>query len=1293
MIKRFYSLPLPFFGSVAMALLCTVFFLLPFALRGARLGLDDMQNNVADWLPEYYTETQELNEFRKYFYGGDQFVVVSGPWCKEGDPRYTNLKRKIFEESLEYEQVLKETQNDEELRAHREGDKLGLLYTGNYHEDFGEEREKWLKGKDATWYYITRKGDLFRWKGQNNVVEGGKRASERMFNGKNKVRGTFIGSFGAPPDDEKGIENVFYADPQKLCCRPFKSGISGPDVFQQMAGAEVDGEGRPGSLRIKGLGENDSTNVDAKIEAQKKLTGALFGPTPAKTFTWTFGSLLQHVDEATQTQLRSSDDYQGHFERYISSVVDEKYDGDVENLCSAPSSDQLEIWYQLWFQLDIPPPPRQTCIVVTLNDPVIHELSRAIGRPMLGKVRGRLLELATGECGIKAENFRVGGPPADNVAIDEEGTATLLRLVSLSLIIGLSLAYLSFGSIRVAAMLFFVGGTAAISSLSYVWFAGQTMDAILMSMPSLVYVLGLSSAVHIVNYYRDACYEDGSDLAVEKAVQHSWFPCSLAAFTTALGLFSLTISSLVPIWKFGLFSGIATIATVVLLFTYLPSALYVWKPGYEKRTKEELEQESGLSAAVGRFWSRIGDWVIDHYTIVTVGSVGLLIFFAIGVTKIETSVQLLKLFDPSAKILHDYRWLEENVGELVPAEIGLGIDLDAQQEAFREKYEQLELAKYPEGTTLEEALENATFQQDPEYKMAHDLKYSMLERVELSRRVRQQLERYFGPEGMGIVGSGMSMDVFTPLYRYEEQVKSTKRKAFSSALYQKKQELLGHGYYAIAGVSNLDQLQRERDAKDPEKAGSEMWRVSIRLAALNNVDYGQFVNDLKSVVEPVLNAYRVRTTILQNLQNDLGVESLNNCSVLILGRNPDSNKDNVKELVEKGGSMSEVINQTYIFSNTLQDLLENRGIARRVRKGQKKFYDWRDPDKIRDDFPPAEKFAEFVSKFDCVVVIEDDPLFDMDLISANAKQFVDCREHVFSIDEATKLPVAGMMTAKEMKKDEDLADGIDITAMYTGIVPIIYKTQRSLLQSLIESIGLAFVMISVVMMLLLRDWKSRWGANNFLNIRGGMISMLPNVFPVVIVFGFMGHMNKWFDGQIDYFLVDIGSMMTASVAMGVAVDDTIHFLNWYRYALEKGLRRKEAIKMAYSRVATAMTQTTLIGGLGLSAFALSTFTPTQRFGILMLILLGTALIGDLILLPALLAGPFGKYFGKERPIEEVEAERKLQAEQSLQGELAIQLDEPSLRLIGEIGEQAKASIPEVILPPGKDLSKNLRRLE
>ena len=156
MAKPFFSRRLPVFGTYAMFILCMVFFLLPFALRGARLAINAMQNNVADWLPSDYPETQDLREFRKYFVG-DQFVVVSGPWCKEGESVYTNFKRKLFEESLEYTRVLQESNNEEELRAHQKGDELGLMFASNYHQDWGQQQEKWLLGRNGQWYWINRK--------------------------------------------------------------------------------------------------------------------------------------------------------------------------------------------------------------------------------------------------------------------------------------------------------------------------------------------------------------------------------------------------------------------------------------------------------------------------------------------------------------------------------------------------------------------------------------------------------------------------------------------------------------------------------------------------------------------------------------------------------------------------------------------------------------------------------------------------------------------------------------------------------------------------------------------------------------------------------------------------------------------------------------------------------------------------------------------------------------------------------------------------------------------------------
>ncbi len=1248
---QFFSKRVPLFNTVAMLILCTVFFLLPFALRGARMAVTGIKNNVADWLPSDYPETQDLEEFRKYFIG-EQFVAISGPWCFEGNPNFEDFKEKLREESLDYESQLRDSNRLEEIRAHRKGDELGLMFANDWHIGWGEHQEKWLQGRNGQWYFIKKNGQLFRWEGQNNVVDGFNRLVEKTVHGKNKAIGKFVDQFGVPP---KGSEvSEYYKDPKKLFARPFKSVLTGPDAIEQMAGEN-------GTIRMGDYSEDSQSAFEAKVEAHRRLTGSLFGPTPATSFRWTYASLLQHVDKDKRSILEL-DDMRVRFDAVIKHITDTMFEGDFSKLQSAGPDARLTAWYEMWDRLSIEAPPRQTCLIVTLNEPVLEELSRAIGRPLFGKPRGRILELATGECGISTANVHMGGPPCDNVAIDEEGTNTLMRLVSLSAIVGILLAYLSFRSIRITCMLFFVAGVSAISSLSYIWYAGSTLDAILLSMPSLVYVLALSSAVHLVNYYRDACKETGVETAVEKAFSHALFPCSLAAFTTALGLISLYTSNLIPIQKFGLFSAIAVLATVILLFTYLPAALSVWPTPGDIGSDPKSPKKKTFSQSIGDTWSKIGDWVIAHSSLVAVCSLLLMGVAAYGITRVETSVHLLKLFGPSAKILGDYRWMEENLGKLVPMEMVLVVDQSSQQEIWEPEVESTPDTDEPSDDDLAANNEDGSEQNDsdqeavpdnPEIAEAKqeiaerkpnsnlepetdplklDLKYLMLDRIEMSRRIRMALERFFGPESTDIVGRGTSSDIFVPLQGVPQLYAGgplCKRRVINRQLIAKKEALELQDYYATAGKHNtkLSKVQQELD--NAIENGDELWRISIRLAALNDVDYGDFINDLKTVVEPIMTAYEFRTKILKTLHQQLGDQALSDSRILFLGKDPKKVADFDFE-IEEGQPISSVVDQTYLFADTLRDLFENKGYEFKNAKPDKtgEFYQWIDPTVFYDregpkpadekaiPFPTDEQFAEAIERFDCVVLLENSDFFDVEFIKSHSDSFVDARDHKFDIlqkDEGKHL------TAMERKEK---GDDVDVAAIYTGIIPIVYKSQRALLQSLIQSICLAFVMIAVVMMILLRNWREKFSAYNSLNFSGGMISMIPNVFPVVVVFGAMGLLGV---------KVDIGSMMTASVAMGVAVDDTIHYLNWYRKGLAMGLTRKSSIKMAYDRVATAMTQTTLIGGFGLAAFAFSTFTPTQRFGVLMLILLMAALVGDLILLPAILSGWFGRFFGKERP--------------------------------------------------------------
>jgi len=187
-----------------------------------------------------------------------------------------------------------------------------------------------------------------------------------------------------------------------------------------------------------------------------------------------------------------------------------------------------------------------------------------------------------------------------------------------------------------------------------------------------------------------------------------------------------------------------------------------------------------------------------------------------------------------------------------------------------------------------------------------------------------------------------------------------------------------------------------------------------------------------------------------------------------------------------------------------------------------------------------------------------------------------------------------------------------ISAMYCGGVPLVHKAQHQLMDDLINSFIVAFVIIAAIMVLVLRS------------VRAGLVSMIPNVFPAFVVFGAMGWAG---------FEIEVGSMLTATAALGIAVDDTLHFLAAFRRALRAGASRREAVLNAYHRCGAAMVQTSLICGLGLLVFSFSPFAPIARFGWLMGAMLGTALMGDLIILPAVLISRLGRVFEPAHPLQ------------------------------------------------------------
>jgi predicted RND superfamily exporter protein len=138
-------------------------------------------------------------------------------------------------------------------------------------------------------------------------------------------------------------------------------------------------------------------------------------------------------------------------------------------------------------------------------------------------------------------------------------------------------------------------------------------------------------------------------------------------------------------------------------------------------------------------------------------------------------------------------------------------------------------------------------------------------------------------------------------------------------------------------------------------------------------------------------------------------------------------------------------------------------------------------------------------------------------------------------------------------------------------------------------------------------------------LRIGLLSMLPNFLPIVIVLGFMG---------IAGIPVDMMSILIGSIALGLVVDDTVHFIyNFRRYYYETGDAR-QAVEQTFLGTGRALLTTSVVLSTGFIVFVTATMLNIQRFGILVTMTIIVALLADFILSPALLV-MFAKQTAKQ----------------------------------------------------------------
>ncbi len=186
---------------------------------------------------------------------------------------------------------------------------------------------------------------------------------------------------------------------------------------------------------------------------------------------------------------------------------------------------------------------------------------------------------------------------------------------------------------------------------------------------------------------------------------------------------------------------------------------------------------------------------------------------------------------------------------------------------------------------------------------------------------------------------------------------------------------------------------------------------------------------------------------------------------------------------------------------------------------------------------------------------------------------------------------------KEILDIQNFAKSLDIDSFIGGDFIIFINIVDKIVNTLMISLGTAAVFVFLLVLFVFKDFKT------------ALIAMLPNFVPITFA-GFLVHINGLF--------LDIGTSMIATVTLGIAIDDTIHFVTKYVSGMKIYNDTFKAIEHSFKKCSMALIQTTIVLFFGFGVFIFADFLPNHNFGYLTAICILMALITDLFLLPAIL---------------------------------------------------------------------------
>ncbi len=795
----------------------------------------------------------------------------------------------------------------------------------------------------------------------------------------------------------------------------------------------------------------------------------------------------------------------------------------------------------------------------------------------------RMREVVEGNRGN--EKIFYGGIPFQMIFLTDLVQSDLIMLIPLVILLVMGILFMSFRSLRGVFLPLSCVLISTIWVLGFISLLKIPLTIASDAMPVLLVAVGSAYGIHMLSKYNENIHkEEGKIQDIKDALSEVGFPILLAGLTTLIGFLAFLSSNLSLIREFGVFTAMGVAFAMIISVTFLPAVLSFMKVKRTKRSTKEKENEWST-----RMMNKLGGFVLRNAKLIVAFCIVVILFSLFMITRLSREVNMIDYFKKNSEIRQAEEMMEKRLGGSIPVQIVIKGDL-------KDPFVLKEMIRFEKFLEAQPSIHNPQSIAD----LICEMNWVVNGHHTIPETRQGVANLWFFIEGNEILNQLITDDAMEALIQAKIGTVNTKQvialvnqvegyinEELRTDLVKLRISLVSSDFEAELAKERMEQILSKIDW-DIRKRGlvwtthnSELREILFTAA---NPNRGGFEDDLIDALRMKVSDY------LRAESADIQVESEKVIAAIIadIGDSLRLSKSGERIVGAKTPEWGE---------EDIVDILKKNV-----------------PQPLYTEDPEALDYAAET----IVTIIKDEknwtrvkrliqdikPFLPESLVN-DEKFLSDLRDDVWEINEEwAAISHAKYTIFSGNTKSQSRAK---LSALQTGM-PIIYNDlDRQIMKSQAFSLSIAILLVFLLL------------AYRLKSIIGGFISTTPIILTILINFTIMA---------IFGIPLDVVTVLIGSVAVGIGIDYTIHFIIRFKVEHAQGKTELEALSKTLETTGKAIIINALSVMMGFLVLVLGHIVPMQRFGYLIALTMIISATASLTVLPALLLVTRAGFIGR-----------------------------------------------------------------